>query len=117
MSVAILALCLVSCVLSGLTLRFQVKGRPGRRVAPKGAESVVSLAARGSHVVPSGPRFWIEAVDEHGRTIVALDVKSDDEAHIKERWTRLGQSSDVGVFTLHDSRYPGHRGHFSRGVA
>lgn len=72
--------------------------------------------ARSVHVLKTGPRFWIEAVDGTGQTIVGVDHRSDDETDIGRRWTRLQQSSDVGTFTLHDSQNAGHRGRFSRGV-
>lgn len=70
-----------------------------------------------THVVRGGERFWIQAVDADGHTITSVDCRSSDEREIHARWTRLEQSSDVGLFTLWDSHHRRPRGRFSRGIA
>lgn len=70
-----------------------------------------------THVVRGDERFWIQAVDADGHTITGVDCRSSDEREIHARWTRLEQSSDVGLFTLWDSHHRRPRGRFSRGIA
>lgn len=76
----------------------------------------VAMAHTAPHPVANGPRFWIEAIGLDGNPIPGIDLRTDDQEDHDTRWTRLNQSSDIGTFTNWDSHFPGHRGHFSRGV-